>query len=98
MKALPDLALRRRLLVCAVFLSVAGCAFIADPVAALPDSTSDGAVTISVEIAPRPSPTDAGSLPTTGLALLPAAVATAAVLGGALLLLGRRRVFAPTRR
>lgn len=92
MKALPGPALRRRLLVCAAFLSVAGCAFIADPVAALPDPTSDGAVTISVEIAPRPSSTDAGGMPTTGLALLPpAAVATAAVLGGALLLLGRRR-------
>lgn len=85
-------AVRRRLLVSAAILSVAGFAFVADPVAALPDETSDGTVTVRVEIAPRSTLTETGSLPTAGFALMsPAAVAMVAVLGGALFLRGRRR-------
>ena len=82
----------QRVLLSAMCLAIAA-AFLVDPALASAEEVADNGVVVTVEIAPgAPAPSPEEELPSTGaMVLAPAAVATVALLGGALLLNGHRR-------
>lgn len=91
MKAVFGNRMPQRLLLSAMCLALAA-AFLVDPVLASAEEIADNGVVVTVEIAPGAPAPAPEELPATGaMVLAPAAVATVALLGGALLLSGRRR-------